>query len=526
SEAGREILAAGGNAVDAAVAVAFALAVSWPEAGNLGGGGFMLVAPADGREAVCVEYRERAPEVASPEMYDPAESRYTHRVVGVPGTVRGLELAHRQYGSLPWGRLLQPAIRLAEEGVEVDQHLAGSLRGVLEQESVRTEARYDELRRVFGHPRQRAWRAGDRLRQPELAATLRRIAEHGADDFYEGHIARQIVAEMRRGGGLISADDLRQYAAVLRTPIRGAYRGYEVLGPPPPSSGGICLVQMLHVLEPLELRAEPRFSARTLHLTTEAMRRAYLDRARHLGDADYVAIPPELTAKEYAERLAREITPDRASDSRALAPDIPLAPEGDQTTHFSVVDSSGMAVSNTYTLEASWGARIVVRGAGFLLNNEMGDFNWQPGVTGRRGQIGTPANLIAPGKRMLSSQTPVIVRLDGRVVLVVGSPGGRTIINTVLNILVSVLEYELPLSDAIAAPRTHHQWLPDTLYFEGLRDERHQAAIEQLRAMGHDVQSRGKQGSAHAIRVDGPGGRLEGVADWRRGGYAAGLPKP
>ncbi len=326
---------------------------------------------------------------------------------------------------------------------------------------------------------------------------------------------------MRRGGGLLTADDLRQYRAKPRVPIRGTYRDFEVLGPPPPSSGGICVVEMLNILERFDLRSEPRFSARTLHLMTEAMRRAYCDRARFLGDGDFVDIPDHLTSKEYARKLAATISLTQASDSETLAPDIPLAVESPDTTHFSVIDANGMAVSNTYTLEASWGSRIVVRGAGFVLNNEMGDFNWLPGHTDRKGRIGTAANQIAPRKRMLSSQTPVIVLRDGKVHLIVGSPGGRTIINTVLGILVSTLEYEMPLAEAIAAPRMHHQWLPDVLSFEGRNDPQYEAVVEQLRASGHQVSSNGLQGSAHAILVDPQTGAYTGVADGRRGGLAA-----
>ena len=374
-----------------------------------------------------------------------------------------------------------------------------------------------------GQPDGRPWQAGDRLFQPDLATTLLQIADDGPAAFYTGRIARQLVGEMRRGGGLISFDDLANYRARARTPARGSYRGYEILGPPPPSSGGICVVQAMRVLETFDLSDHPRFSSRTLHLMTEAMRRAFRDRARYLGDPAFTEIPAKLTTREYARKLAAGIDLEQATPSEALAGDIRLASESPDTTHFSVIDKTGMAVSNTYTLEASWGSKIVVRGAGFVLNNEMGDFNWVPGRTDRTGRIGTPANLIAPGKRMLSSQTPVIVRRDGKVALIVGSPGGRTIINTVIGILTSVLEYDWPLDRAIAAPRMHHAWFPDQLIIEATAAPRHAEAIAELERMGHDVVVRGRQGSAHAIQVDPKTGQFLGVADWRRGGRASGV---
>jgi gamma-glutamyltranspeptidase/glutathione hydrolase len=525
SRIGRDVLRQGGNAVDAAVATAFALAVTWPEAGNLGGGGFMMIHPADGRTPVCIDYRETAPGAATPTMFEDDDRRHTCKMVGVPGTVRGLALAHQKYGKLPWRELVLPAAGLAKDGFEVDSELAGSINQVMEDLPKPPRPDFAELRRVYAKPGGGPWKPGDRMILGDLAATLQRIATDGPDTFYAGIVADQIVAEMRRGDGMITKPDLEQYEAKVRQPIRGTYRGYEIFGPPPPSSGGICLVEMLNVLENFDLRSHERYSARNMHLMAEAMRRAFRDRAQYLADPDFVRIPDHLTDKAYTRRLAAEIDLNRATPSESLAGEINLAPGSPDTTHFSVIDSDRMAVSNTYTLEASWGSRIVVRGAGFLLNNEMGDFNRKPGHTDREGAIGTVPNQIAPHKRMLSSQTPVIVAREGRVVLVTGSPGGRTIINTVLNVVLNVLEFGMDLPDSVASPRLHHQWFPDQLQFEGLNDERYSEAVDQLRAMGHALKlpsGSGQQGAAHSILVDPDTGTLYGVADYRRGGAAFG----
>jgi len=519
SEVGVVILKQGGNAVDAAVATALALAVTFPEAGNLGGGGFMLVHPANDAEPVCIDYRETAPAAATASMFSFGERRLGHKVVGVPGTLRGLELAHQRFGKLPWELLVGPAIRLAQEGFEFDVPLADAL-----NELVASSGEFAELKRVFGKEAGAAtWRAGDRFIQPDLARTLQLIRDQGAAAFYEGEIAERIVAEMELGGGLITRADLAGYQAKVRTPLRGTYRGYQVLGAPPPSSGGTATIEALNILERFDLRSHDRWSPRTGHLLIEALRRAYCDRARWLGDPDFVEVPPELTTKEYAQHLADEIDLAHATPSERLAPEIALAAEGAETTHFSVIDAEGMAVANTYTLEDSYGSRVVVRGAGFLLNNEMGDFNWRPGHTDRRGHIGTPANTIAPGKRMLSSQSPTIVLRDGHVVFVTGSPGGRTIISTVTGLLINVLEYDLDLRQGLAAPRLHHAWFPDRVLFEGAGDSAHTALVEQLRGLGHVVDGAPhKQGSANSIWVDRTTGERRGVADPRRAGRAVG----
>jgi gamma-glutamyltranspeptidase/glutathione hydrolase len=517
---GRDILIKGGNAVDAAVATAFALAVTWPEAGNIGGGGFMLVYPAGGKsEPVIIDYRETAPAAATPTMFADGKRPAPVLLAGTPGTVRGLALAHQRFGKLTWKELLAPAVRLADEGFVMDAALASSLNHVIAR-----SPDFAELRRVYGKDGGKAvWQAGDRLVQKDLAKTLRRIAEQGADGFYNGPVADLITHEMKRDGGLITTVDLAAYEAKVRKPIHGTYRGYDVYGPPPPSSGGTCLIEMLNILENFGLRKQGRFSPETLHVVLETMRRAYRDRARYLGDPDFVKIPDFLTSKEYARKLAQSIDPLNATRSEDLAKDIPLTKESNHTTHFSVLDRDGMAVANTYTLEDAYGSRIVVKGAGLLLNNEMGDFNPRPGVTNHRGLIGTEPNQIAPRKRMLSSQTPTIVTKDGKVVLITGSPGGRTIINTVLCVVLNVLEFDMPLRDAVDAPRMHHAWFPDVLRVEPGLVEKHADALRKLRDMGHVIDRKpGRQGDAHSIRVDPRSGIYEGIADRRRDGSAAG----
>lgn len=519
SEVGLEILKQGGTAVDAAIAVAFALAVTFPEAGNIGGGGFMMVHPGDDRPPVCVEYREMAPAKATPEMLKLGEVPLGHWYVGVPGTVRGMELAHQRFGKLPWKDLVWPAVRLARDGFEMDAATARSLNNVLSKDESQP---FEEMLRVFRHPEGREWRAGDRLVQPDLAGSMELIADQGPDAFYTGRIAEQLVAEMQAGGGLISLEDLKNYKANVRAPIHTRFRGYDVYGPPPPSSGGITVGLMLNMLESAPLAEQGRWSSQTLHLLIETMRRAYVERARHLGDADFITIPEHLTDKSYAAQLAKTIDPRQATPSRELAGGLFLADESESTTHFSVVDGSGMAVANTYTLEFSYGSRVVVRGAGFLLNNEMGDFNWKPGHTDSKGNIGTPANVIAPGKRMLSSQSPTIVARDGEAILVTGSPGGRTIINTALCVVLNVLVFDMDLAEAVAAPRLHHQWFPDQARLERNDRKDFDDVVDQLRAQGHQVNIVSRQGDAHSIRRDPASRTLQGVADPRISGAARG----
>ncbi len=516
SEVGRTILNSGGNAVDAAVATAFALAVTWPEAGNIGGGGFMLIHPGGGERPVVVDYREIAPAAATVDMFaNGIGSQY--RLVGVPGTVRGLKLAHEQFGRLAWKDLVEPSVALARDGFQIRAELARALNQLIE-----TSPDNPELRRIYGQDNgQRPWKADDRLVQTDLANTLALIASDGADAFYTGKIADAFDAEMKLGGGVITKADLAGYQAKIRTPIHGTYRGFDIFASPPPSSGGTALVEMLNIVETFNLRQHGRWSAKTIHVMIESMRRAYYDRARWLGDPAFTKIPGQLTTKEYASELASSISLTNATSSAKLGAEILSPEEAPNTTHFSVMDRDGMAVSNTYTLEDSWGSRIVVRGAGFLLNNEMGDFNPQPGITNSQGLIGTKPNLVVAGKRMLSSMTPVVVSKNGRVTLVTGSPGGRTIINTVFCVLLNVLEFEMPLRDAVDAPRLHHAWMPDTITMEAGLLENHQQQIDRLREMGHQINPTPKrQGDAHSISVNLETGKRTGVADQRRDGWS------
>ncbi len=542
---GRNVLIRGGNAIDSAVATAFALAVTWPEAGNLGGGGFMMIANGDQPDVACIDYRETAPARCSATSFTNQIDHHDARMVGVPGTVRGLSLAHSRYGHLPWADLVRPAVRLAQEGFVVDEHLAKSLNRVLNAVKSDTPKQHAELIRVYGHPEDRDWHVGDIIRLPDLAATLQRIADNGPDAFYLGATARRIAKFMTDNSGFVTAADLSNYRAVERTAIRTDFGGLTIFGPPPPSSGGITLAMILNQLEasPFRLAGDAQrdlgdtttvplvqqtnaskaaWTVDQVHWVAEAMRRAFRERAAHLGDADFVAIPDELTSKPFAKRLAATISPDRATDSRDLAGDIPLSAlpyESPNTTHFSVVDKNGITVSNTYTLEWSWGSRLIAPGTGVVLNNEMGDFNWFPGYTNLSGKIGTKANLVAPGKRMLSSMTPVIVKRDGKVVLATGSPGGRTIINTVACVLLQRFVLQRTLAEAVSAPRFHHQWLPDELRIEAEDGPEFERMMKQLEAMGHAVRVNPvPQGSVHSIEIDPDTGVRTGVSDWRRGG--------
>jgi gamma-glutamyltranspeptidase/glutathione hydrolase len=525
-DAGASVLAKGGNAVDAAVATSFALAVTHPSAGNIGGGGFMIVRTPTG-EATTFEYREKAPLASTPTMYLGADGQIVRSLTaagylapGVPGTVRGMELAHKKFGKLPWKDVVAPSVGLAE-GFTMS---AGLARG-LNREVAGPMAPFPASVGAFGKPGGGEWKEGDRLVQADLAKTLRAIAVGGADAFYEGWIADRIVEDMKTNGGIISKADLAAYKAKERAPIRGTYKGYDIVSMPPPSSGGVALVQMLNILEPFDLKSKGLLTTPALHLQIEAMRRAYLDRARHLGDPDFVDVPvARLTSKEHARTVAASIDPAKASRSVDLGKDIVTVPaaEPDETTHFSVIDRDGLAVTSTYTLEGSYGSHVVVKGTGFLLNNEMGDFNKKAGETNLTGDIGTPANMIAPGKTMLSSMTPTMVVKDGRLVLLTGSPGGRTIINTVFAIVLGVTEYGLNGRQAVDLSRMHHQWLPDRATLEeGAVPEEVLAA---LRAMGHEVRAQSRQGDAHSIWV-APDGMPYGVPDKRTPDSKASVPQ-
>lgn len=522
SRAGADVLRAGGNAVDAAVATGFALAVTHPVAGNIGGGGFMVIRFPDGRATV-MDFREKAPLKAHPEMFVDEDGEYSYRMhhrshlaVGVPGTVAGFALAHEKYGTAGWAGLVEPAVALARDGFEVSQRLANSLAGRLEafRDYPATFAQFFRGGVPYG--------PGDTLVQADLAATLTRIRDHGRDGFYAGETARLLAAEMERGGGWITGEDLARYEAVEREPVRGTYRGYDIISMAPPSSGGTALVQMLNVLEGFDVAAMGAHTPIHAHHLAEAMRRAFRDRAIFLADPDFADVPVErLTGKAYAAEIRSTISAEAAGTSSPA--DVAGRPgrESNETTHYSVVDAAGMAVSVTYTLEGGYGSYITVPGAGFLLNNEMGDFNARPGLTDARGLIGTDANLARPGQRMLSSMTPTILARDGELAAVIGSPGGRTIINTVLQIVVNLADFGMSPADAVAAKRLHHQWLPDVVRLEDGYMSEADAAV--LAAMGHEIAWSRRQGIAHCIFADPGTGLLVGVPDPRDSdGTAAG----
>jgi gamma-glutamyltranspeptidase/glutathione hydrolase len=526
-DAGASVMAKGGNAVDAAVATAFALAVTHPAAGNIGGGGFMIVRTPDG-QVTSFDYREQAPLASTRTMYlgkdgniDRSLTRAGYLAPGVPGSVRGLAMAHAKFGKLPWKDVVMPGVLLAEEGFTLSEALA---RG-LNREVNGPMKPFAASVAAYGKPGGGEWTAGDRIVLKDLGKTLRAIATDGPDAFYKGWIAEAIEADMQANGGLITKEDLAKYQAKERTPLRGRYKDFEIVSMPPVSSGGVALIEMLNILEPMNLKAKGLLSAEALHLQIEAMRRAYLDRARHLGDPDFVKVPVEmLTSKAHARKVAASIDPAKASSSLELGKDIvtTATQEPDATTHYSVIDRNGMAVTTTTTLEGSYGSHVVVKGTGFLLNNEMGDFNKKPGETNLTGDIGTPANLIDPGKRMLSSMTPSMVVKDGKVVLLTGSPGGRTIINTVFTIVFGVVEYGLNGREAVDLARMHHQWLPDRVTFEKERAPSEEV-LEKLRAMGHQVEVGGRQGDAHSIWV-APDGTVYGVAEQRTPDGKASVP--
>jgi gamma-glutamyltranspeptidase/glutathione hydrolase len=523
SDAAAEILAQGGNAVDAAVATAFAMAVTYPFAGNIGGGGFMIVRTPDGNVAT-FDYREKAPGKSTPTMYlnsqgqiDGSLTRAGYLAPGVPGTVRGMALAHKRFGKLPWNDVVQPAVKLAYDGFVMSASLASSLNSEVRGRdgSGGPMAPFPASMAAYGKPGGGAWAAGDRIVQTDLGKSLSAIANDGPDAFYSGWIADRIAEDMARNGGLISKADLAAYQAKERAPIKGTFLGYDIISMPPPSSGGVALVEMLNMLEAVEIQKKTRGSVEAWHLVTEAQRRAYLDRARYLGDPDFSDIPvAKLISKPHAQALAKTIDPKQASKSVELGRDIVTVPqpgEPDETTHFSVIDRNGMAVTNTYTLEGGYGSHVVIAGTGILLNNEMGDFNKKPGTTDLTGNIGTQANLIAPGKRMLSSMTPAMVARDGKLVLITGSPGGRTIINTVLNVVLNVTAWGMNGHDAVTAGRSHHQWLPDNVTIEGATPQ----LLAGLKALGHDARTTNRQGSTQTIWIDPKTGTAHGVADTR-----------
>ena len=520
SQAGVDTMQTGGNAVDAAIATAFALAVTWPTAGNIGGGGFMVYHGEDG-DATTFDFREKAPLAATERMFLGLDGEIVansnHRgalSVGVPGTVAGLWKAHQERGSLPWAQLVAPAIKLAREGIPITYSLQSGF--------ARNKSRFDlypSSRAKFFKADGTAYELGELWVQEDLAHTLELIQANGRDGFYKGENAKRLADYMAANGGIITEEDLELYQPVEREPIRGNYRGYEIVSMPPPSSGGVALVQMLNILEGYDLSAMGHNSSAYLHVLTESMRRAYADRAEHLGDPDFnEGMPLErLMDKDYAAKLRSTIDMAKADVSDPTKFAEPY--ESEETTHFSVVDSEGNMVSMTYTLEYGYGSAMVVAGGGYLLNNEMGDFNAMPGVTNARGAIGTAPNLVAPEKRMLSSMTPTIVAKDGKPFFTAGSPGGKTIINTTMQLILNVIDHDMNIAESVEAGRIHHQWLPDVTSIE----ERAVSAdsLRLYEALGHPVRVRGAQGAAMAVYHDREAGLFLGASDSRRGDGAA-----
>ncbi len=529
SRVGVDVMKKGGNAVDAAVAVALALAVTWPSAGNLGGGGFMLIREADGT-AEALDYRERAPLAATRTMYLDANgnvikgaSTQGYKAVAVPGTVAGLALAHKRHGKLKWSELVEPARKLAAGGFAVNYHLARSLRF---KSTIERMAPFEESRRIFQRDG-KYYEMGKRFVQPDLARTLARIKTNPRD-FYEGETAKLIAADMKKNGGIVTLEDLKTYEPTIRQPLRTTYHGHEIITMPPPSSGGIALIEMLNILESYDLETLGWHSSQYVHTVVEAMRRAFADRAEFLGDTDFVKVPvTALTSPKYAEERRKTIDPARASDSRDVGAGNPVPYESSETTHFTIVDADGNVVSSTYTLNDSYGSGVTARGTGVLLNDEMDDFTSKPGVPNDYQLIQSEANAITPKKRPLSSMTPTIVLEDGKVLFAIGSPGGPTIINTVLQVILNVIDFRMDIQEAISAPRFHHQWLPDEIYwenFEFTNDTR--AALEKL---GHKFRripgmgaTPGDIGDAHGVMIDSNTGMRLGASDPRLGGVPMG----
>ena len=520
---GLEVLAKGGNAVDAMVAVHFALAVVYPSAGNIGGGGFMVLRDTSGG-VFSLDFREKAPLAAYQDMYldetgevVPGLSLNGQKAAGVPGSVDGMIKAHEKFGKLPFKSLIQPAIKLAQKGFEITDQQAGN---------------YNNLRRTFiGYNRdslniplvkQGSWKQGDRLKQKDLEKTLRRIKKEGRAGFYAGETARLIVEEMEAGNGIITLEDLQRYESVWREPAIGQYQGYKIISMGPPSSGGIALAQLLGMAEHFDLASSGHHSAETIHLMTEMERRVYADRATHLGDPDFWEVPQrQMLDQDYLKARAKQISPNKATPSDEVqAMDLPERKESEETTHYSIVDADGNAVSVTTTINAAYGAKVFVAGAGFLLNNEMDDFSSKPGVPNLYGLLGGAANAIEPEKRMLSAMTPTILEKDGKLFMVVGTPGGSTIITSVFQTILNVIAHDMNMTEAVHAKRIHHQWKPDDIQPEsGAITPEVRKALE---AMGHKIAPRNSIGRVDAILIL-PDGSLEGAADPRGDDWAGGF---
>jgi gamma-glutamyltranspeptidase/glutathione hydrolase len=518
TQVGVDILRQGGNAVDAMVAVHHALAVVYPAAGNIGGGGFMVARQQDGTLHT-LDFREKAPLAADRDMYldengevVPKLSWRGHLAAGVPGSVAGMQAAHDSLGRLPWRDLIQPAVDLAAKGFVLTKREARGLNGHL-------EALNEYSTQASNFTRKEKWAEGDSIFYPELALVMERIREQGRDGFYMGTTADLIVAEMERGKGIMTHEDLENYEAIWREPIVGDYRGFKIISMPPPSSGGIALLQLLEMVEPYPLSEYGRHSTEAVHLMVEAERRVYADRAQHLGDMDYYDVPlTGLIEADYLTQRMADFDPRQASDSDSISAGQPAPYESPQTTHYSIVDAEGNAVSVTTTINGGYGSCVVVGGAGFLLNNEMDDFSSKPGVPNAYGLLGAEANAIAPGKRMLSSMTPTIVEKNDSLYMVVGTPGGSTIITSVFQNILNVLDFGMGMQASVAAPRFHHQWKPEWVSCDSNAFE--SSIIQQLTAMGHTIKPGGTRGRVDAILIL-PDGRLEGGAD-PRGDDAAG----
>jgi len=515
--AGLEVLKEGGNAIDAAVTVGFTLAVTFPRAGNIGGGGFMLVHLNEGNKTIAIDYREKAPKAATKDMFldkdgnvDNEKSRNSIHSVGVPGTVAGLILALENYGTIPLQRALKPAIELAQQGFPV----TGELRNSLIQFETRL-LKSQESKKVFFSNGGQPPVVGEKLIQKDLAWALKQISKKGRDGFYMGKVAKKITKFMKQDGGLITKEDLASYEAVIRKPVAGTYRGYEIFSMPPPSSGGVHLVQILNILENFDMPSYKQNSPESIHIMAEAMKLAYADRSKYLGDPDFADIPvEELTSKSYAKKLGKKISKNKALVSSKVKPGNPY--ESPDTTHYSIMDKYGNVVSNTYTLNFPYGTGISVPGTGILLNNEMDDFSAKSGSPNAYGLIGNEYNSIEPEKRMLSSMTPTIVLKDGKPFLITGSPGGSRIITTVLQILTNTIDYQMDIAGATVSPRIHNQWLPDKLYVEkGIAPGKRKKLIK----MGHNIEETKSLGSAHSVTKIG--NYFYGFSDPRRAGSLA-----
>lgn len=532
TESAQKVLKDGGNAIDAAVTAAFSLAVTQPRSGNIGGGGFMLISFKKGglgkEEAkmqdgvVAIDYREKAPSLASKDMFLDAEgnvdkplSRFSHQSAGVPGTVSGLALALEKYGTISLKEAMAPAIVLAEQGFIVTPRFSDGLKA-----RAKNLKKWNASKAVFYKPDGSYYEPGELFIQKDLAATLKRISDQGASEFYQGKTAELLVREMQKNGGLISMQDMKNYQPVLRKAVHGSYRGYDIYSMPSPSSGGVHVVQILNILEGYPISEYGHNSAQTIHLMAEAMKRAYADRSRYLGDEDFVEVPVKgLISKAYAKSIRKDIKLDSVTASETILPGKPGSYESNETTHFSIVDQFGNAVANTYTINFSYGSGIMVEGAGFLLNNEMDDFSAKPGSANAYGLIGGVANKIEPDKRMLSSMSPTIVKRAGENYLITGSPGGSRIITTTLQVIMNVIDHGLNVQSAVAASRIHHQWLPDELRIEeGISQD----TILKLEQMGHIVKQKSAMGAIQSILVKD--GMMYGAADpRRRTSLAAGL---